>query len=190
MLSFKFADTFFSFFKSHPPMDEQATVLLNKNSATLTAMFLLGLRGWGSEFCHSNSDLSVFLSQIKVNCIMHNKMPRSPEHEFLIIETEDREGRKTPLILERTVGIQRETDETDHINDFFPRRPQQVIQKDKTNCVGCSCIWKPTRVDGGGDDTPDAYAYGQGHNVHNSICRSCFRINEAQDQGSKLHCAV
>ena len=131
MLSFKFADTFFSFFKSRPPMDEQATILLNKNSTTLTAMFLLGLRGWWSEFCHSNPDPTLFLSQIRVTCIMHNKMPLSPEHEFLIIETQDREGTKTPLILERTVGLQRETGETDRINDISPDGLNRLYKKIK-----------------------------------------------------------
>lgn len=101
-------------------MDEQASVLLNKNSATQTSMFLLALRGWGSEFCESNPDPALFLSQIRVTCIMHNKMPLSPEHEFLVVETQDREGMKTSLILERTVELQRETGDTDRINDISP----------------------------------------------------------------------
>jgi hypothetical protein len=113
MASFKFADAFkffsfvVSFFKylRPPPMDDHATHLLDPNSATQTHLFRLVLRGWGSEFCESNPDIKDFLSQIEVTCIMHNKMPRSPEHEYLIIETRDRLGNIKPLILERTVGL-------------------------------------------------------------------------------------
>lgn len=96
-------------------MDNQAAIILNDNSASQTGMFLLALRGWGTEFCQSNT-LTDFLSEIQVTCVMHNKMPNSPEHEFLIIETQDRVGKKKALILERTVGLQRETGD---INEIF-----------------------------------------------------------------------
>jgi hypothetical protein len=104
MVSFKFAETFISFFKPHPPMDNQATILLNPDYATPTSIFLIVLSKWGSEFCESNSDPNHFLSQIEVTCVMHNKMPNEPEHEYLVVETQDRLGKIKSLILERTVG--------------------------------------------------------------------------------------
>ena len=70
MVLFKFADTFFSFFMSRPLMDEQAAVLLNKNSVTLTAMFLLALCGLGTKFCQSNPNPTLFLSQISIMQVM------------------------------------------------------------------------------------------------------------------------
>jgi len=95
---------FLSFFSS---MDSQAGTLLNSSAISQTSMFLLALRSWGFEFCQTNPDptaASHFLSQIEVTCIMHNKMPCDPEHEFLVIETLDRLGKVKPLILERTVS--------------------------------------------------------------------------------------
>lgn len=85
-------------------MDNQATILLNPDYATPTSIFLIVLSKWGSEFCESNSDPNHFLSQIEVTCVMHNKMPNEPEHEYLVVETQDRLGKIKSLILERTVG--------------------------------------------------------------------------------------
>jgi hypothetical protein len=132
MFSFKFdgsssgfGSSFLSYFKSRPPMDNQAAIILNDNSASQTGMFLLALRGWGTEFCQSNT-LTDFLSEIQVTCVMHNKMPNSPEHEFLIIETQDRVGKKKALILERTVGLQRETGD---INEIFSPGEALILER-------------------------------------------------------------
>jgi hypothetical protein len=116
----KIAEIFSSFFKFRPTMDEQASIVLNKASATQTAMFLLALRGWGAQFCNSSDDPALFLSQITVTCVMHNKMPSSPEHEFLVIETLDREGNRSSLILERTVDLQPNNADRHSITDISP----------------------------------------------------------------------
>ena len=103
----------FSLFFS--PMESQAGCLMEPGSTTSTGLFLLALRGWGYDFLSSepDPDPSKFLEEVQVTCILHNKMPASPEHEFLVIETKDREGFVRPLILERTVRLQGDQDSAD-----------------------------------------------------------------------------
>lgn len=101
-------------------MDDQAALLLNPSYATPTAIYLFILSQWGVDFCKSDPDASHFLSQIEVTCIMHNKMPVAPEHEFLVIETQDRLGKIKSLILERTVGLTQDADITDQGRDTQP----------------------------------------------------------------------
>jgi hypothetical protein len=105
--AFKFFSFFFSFFKylRPPPMDDHALQLLNHDSAFQTRASLLLFRGWGTEFYEKTPDVEQFLSQIEVTCLMHNKMPNSPEHEYLVVETRDRLGNIKCLILERTVRL-------------------------------------------------------------------------------------
>jgi hypothetical protein len=102
---FKFAEVFLSFFKSHSQMAQIIKQLLAGNGIIQTGVYLLAFHGWASSFYRnigSNPDLLAtrFLSEITVTCVMHNKMLLSPQHEFLIIETEDHNGNKTLLILE------------------------------------------------------------------------------------------
>lgn len=78
-------------------MAEAAAVVLGPSNVLTTDSFLIILQQWAS------SDPSA-LSRIRVSCVMHNKMPQSPEHEYLVIETVDSEGKIKLLILERTVG--------------------------------------------------------------------------------------
>lgn len=87
-------------------MDPQADLLLNPNYTLATSIFRHILCQWGAEFCETHNDTTgnQFLSEIEVICIMHNKMPTDPEHEFLVIETKNRLGISRHLILERTVG--------------------------------------------------------------------------------------
>ena len=93
-------------------MDNEAAMLLNPSSITHTDLFLYTLKSWGKEFCASNPNYIEFLSQINVMVIMHNKMPQLPQHEFLVIETKDRLGRVTPVILERTVAHTQSRDDS------------------------------------------------------------------------------
>ena len=43
------------------------------------------------------------LCDLRVTSIMHAKMPQPPEHEFLLVKTEDRENTSRIFLLERTV---------------------------------------------------------------------------------------
>jgi hypothetical protein len=63
--------------------------------------FLFNMMSWAMN---TDDDFDKVLSDIEVVSIMHNKVPEAPEHEFLIVETVDREGTKKHFILERMMS--------------------------------------------------------------------------------------
>lgn len=86
------------------PADTESQILLSPNLDTGTELFQYSF----SELaCNTQSDNDV-LRRLEVRCIMHNKLPDGPQHEFLVIETVDRfERDKVRLfILERTMSSQ------------------------------------------------------------------------------------
>lgn len=94
---------FFSFFKTRTTMTEPEKMLLDPNRILTTDVFLYLLTSWAS----SVSDPHLVLNRFSVTTISHNKHPESPEHEFLIIETEDQHDHHSRLfILERTMSEQ------------------------------------------------------------------------------------
>lgn len=54
-------------------------------------------------WAQSDPDPYSILSDIRVTTIIHIKMPNSPEHEFLVVETQDRASKTRFFVLERTV---------------------------------------------------------------------------------------
>ena len=91
-----------SWLKPRPNMDSSLASLLLVPANILTTSSVLDIFK-----LHANSHTNPLqvLEQIEVCCIMHSKMPNSPEHEFLVIETVDSSATKRLLILERTVGV-------------------------------------------------------------------------------------
>ena len=88
-------------------MDEVGKIL-DSSCIVSTSAMLFALVGWGCDFFKRQPDSSIsdFLSQVQVTCILHNKMPQSPEHEFLVVETKNLgSGAIHSFILERTVRL-------------------------------------------------------------------------------------
>ena len=110
IMMFSLTRLLLSFFKPRPRMNhnslEPASRLFNPIGMTATDIFLYNFSSWASLTMgpfNLDSDFEDILSQFEVQTIMHNKIPKSPEHEFLIIETLDRWGKTRLFILERTV---------------------------------------------------------------------------------------
>jgi hypothetical protein len=93
---------------------EPTSVLLDPNGILKTNNFLLIYSAWASQPPLGLQPADI-LNQFKVVCIMHNKIPKSPEHEYLIAETKDLEGVTRLFILERTIGKGEVTDSPDPI---------------------------------------------------------------------------
>ena len=87
-------------------MDEVGKIL-DPTCIVPTSNMLFALVGLGCDFFRRQPDSSIddFLSQVQVTCILHNKMPQSPEHEFLVVETKNLGGAINTFILERTVRL-------------------------------------------------------------------------------------
>jgi hypothetical protein len=77
---------------------EAKKLLYNPDGNTTVDQFLFNLKSWAM---HTSDDFDKALSDINVSCIMHSKVPENPEHEFLIIETLDRDKTLKRFILER-----------------------------------------------------------------------------------------
>ena len=105
-----FTQAFLSLFKPRPRMTQAENFLLDPKRVMSTDIFLYIFTSWAS----SASDPFEIFNRFPVTCIMHNKLPSNPEHEFLIIETEDRlhNNRKQLFILERTMTDQTSLMET------------------------------------------------------------------------------
>jgi hypothetical protein len=103
----------FSFFNSRTRMDsdslDPAEILFDPNITLKPSLFLYTFISWAS-IAPSNSDTNPedILSRFKVQKIMYNKLPVSPEHEFLVIETVDRSQETKLFILDRTVATRRQ----------------------------------------------------------------------------------
>ena len=90
------------FFSQSIMLDQEAKALLyDPNSKTNVDQFLLNLKFWAMD---PSAEFEESLSFINVECIMHNKVLESPEHEYLIIKTVDRENIVKYFILERMMS--------------------------------------------------------------------------------------
>jgi hypothetical protein len=102
MLS-SFSQAFSSFVKFFSPemVSEGEEHLFDSSNPIPTKLFLFIINSWARR--HPNPE--TILKQFKVTTIMHNKKPTMPQHEFLIIETENTATSGTVpsrfLILER-----------------------------------------------------------------------------------------
>jgi hypothetical protein len=80
-------------------MSDQAIHIFNPAANLDPSLLVHLLESWAKA---DPNPLSI-LSDLRVTTIMHNKMPNSPEHEFLVVKTEDQEQKTRLFILERTV---------------------------------------------------------------------------------------
>ena len=80
------------------PMPAQATHIFNPYANLDPSLMVHLLESWAKE----NPDPMSILSDLQVTAIMHNKLLHPPEHEFLVVKTEDRAGTTRLFILERT----------------------------------------------------------------------------------------
>lgn len=88
--------------KPRSTMVDAEELLLNLATQKDTGDFLYIILTWASNSTNPQGVLDRF----DVVCIRHNKNPEPPEHEYLIIETQDRvqNGKVQHFILERTVS--------------------------------------------------------------------------------------
>lgn len=94
-----FAQALFSFFKRPATMSDQAVHIFNPTASLDPSLLVHLLESWAKE---DPNPMSI-LCDLRVTTIMHNKIPRSPEHEYLVLQTEDRENTTRFFLLERTV---------------------------------------------------------------------------------------
>ena len=80
-------------------MSPQAKHIFNPMAHLDPSLLVHLLESWAK----ADPDPSSILCDLRVTSIMHNKMPQPPEHEFLVVETEDRAKVTRFFILERTV---------------------------------------------------------------------------------------
>jgi hypothetical protein len=80
-------------------MSKAALQVLRADMDLTTDTFFLLYKTWAEKDTNPHK----ILSQFEVLCVMHNKLPESPEHEFLIIETIDKQNKRKLFILERTI---------------------------------------------------------------------------------------
>jgi hypothetical protein len=79
-------------------MSPEATHIFNPRATLDPSLMVHLLETWARDDPHPMS----ILSDIRVTILMHNKMLNAPEHEFLVVETEDSVGTRRLFVLERT----------------------------------------------------------------------------------------
>ena len=79
-------------------MPDQATHIFNSTANLDPSLMVHLLESWAKE----EPDPLSILNDLQVTTIMHNKMPDPPEHEFLIVKTEDRHKTTRLYVLKRT----------------------------------------------------------------------------------------
>jgi hypothetical protein len=97
-----FAQALFSLFKRPVPMStipEEASHIFNPTANLDPSLLVHLLLSWAKADPQPTS----ILCDLRVISIMHSKMPQSPEHEYLVVNTEDRDKTSRTYILERTV---------------------------------------------------------------------------------------
>lgn len=80
-------------------MSDQAVHIFNPTANLDPSLLVHLLESWAKA---DPNPMSI-LCDLRVTTIMHNKMPHSPEHEFLVVKAEDRHGTTRLFVLERTV---------------------------------------------------------------------------------------
>ena len=101
---FPFIQAFISLFMPRPTMDDPASLLLDPAGILSTRIFHCLYKSWAVL----NPNPDEVLTGLEVICIMHNKHHDYPEHDFLVVETKDRQRKTRLFILERNVSNQQD----------------------------------------------------------------------------------
>jgi hypothetical protein len=95
-----------SFFKPRPKMTSAEKILLHPDHANQTDIFLYVLTSWASG-C---KDPKAITDRFQVVTLMHIKSRETPQHEFVLLETKDRDNVNDDevqfFILERNVDLE------------------------------------------------------------------------------------
>lgn len=81
-------------------MPDQAIHIFNSTANLDPSLMVHLLESWAKE----EPDPLSILNDLRVTIVMHNKMPDPPEHEFLVVKTEDRHKVTRLYVLERTTN--------------------------------------------------------------------------------------
>lgn len=112
-----FSRAILSFFGPRSRLVDPTTMLLDPHCNMNTDNFLYTYISWAStppseskkyKFTSNN-----ILQEFNIVCVMHNTLPATPEHDFLVIDTKDKVGNHRFFLLDRTViGEGQDTDPT------------------------------------------------------------------------------
>ena len=90
------------FFFAPPTMDTPETILMDPDVIQDTSSFYYMFKSWASQ----STNPEAIIERFQITALRHLKIKKSPEHEYLVIETEDRkdDNKTRHFILERNTS--------------------------------------------------------------------------------------